>query len=164
MTARKSARQRREEEAAALVLDKPVKPIKPVKKPRAKKQKADEVVQAQEWNAYDKALRQSCIECGKMVEADLEIRRMGLNIATVAGLDKEAELYLALEDNVDRKLRGLLSAREVGSRFSGPSLTAVAVVDRKAEMLLVNVVMRWKRKQVRARIEARIDLASMGDA
>lgn len=115
------------------------------------------------WNAYDNALRQACIECGHMISADLELSRLALDIATVKSLEKEAGLYVALEDNIDRKMRGILAAREIGSRFSGPSITMVAVVDRRAERLLVNVAMRWHKKNVRARIDAPIDLVSMGN-
>ena len=131
---------------------------------RHEKRKAAKAGDAKNWNAYDKALRQSCIECGAMIEVDQEVRRMALGIATAPGIDEEVELYRVLEENIDRKLRGILSAREIGARFRGPALTMVAVVDRKDERLLVNVAMRWRHKQVRARIEAPIDLASVGAA
>lgn len=156
MTSRKSARQRREE-AGGQLADPQAKPA------RAQRRKGKtKPPETQEWNAHDRALRQSCIECGKMIEGDMEVRRLALAIATAPGIDKEVDLYRQLEDNIDRKLRGILSAREIGARFAGPAITMVAVVDRKGELLLVNVAMRWKKKQVRARIEAPIDLVSVG--
>lgn len=156
-----SARQKREEAAKASSRPKPKKPPRKARK-QAKPVEVDKAECIAEWNVYDTALRSAAIECGKMIEVDLEVRRMALSVAVAPGLEVERDVYERMEENIDRKLRGLLAAREVGSRFTGPSITMVAVVDRRAELLLVNCAMKWKRKTVRARIEARIDLASIG--
>lgn len=113
-----------------------------------------------DWNSYDRAFRAACAETCRMIEADPEIRRMAFDIATAPTLADQKIIYDRVEENIDRKIRGVISARELGSRFTmtSPSITMVAVLNVQAEALSVNLSMRWRGKVVRVRLDAAIDL------
>jgi hypothetical protein len=102
---------------------------------------------------YDAVFHRACLECSDALAGDREIHRLAEEVLSAPDLDAREAAYLRLDDNVDRKLRGLLSAREKDERFHIRSIQIGSHVCRTRRRILITAtcrgkVRRWSRQSI----------------
>mgnify|MGYP006270585047 CR=1 FL=1 len=116
--------------------------------------------EAELWSILDQAFHEAALECCFQLEHDPEIIRMSGTVLRASNLMVRDEAYRALEENIDRKIRANLAARERGSRFrvTGPAVTVVAYVCPKRRRLMATLMITHRKRTARQTIEASVEV------
>jgi hypothetical protein len=107
--------------------------------------------------AYDAVFAKACLECADALSADREMQRLAADVLSCTSLLDQADAYTRLDDNVDRKLRAILSAREKGQSFDvGAIQVGSHVCKRRGRVLITAKVTGKARRCSRQSIEVTI--------